>query len=387
MAETAIDFSLSYDDWIAGDGAAIDEFTIDMSGVGDPDPWTWANLNNSLLKNIYPRMRGAALGSWVRAANSEGALTYVQAASDGHVLRRNGATLGYGVLAAGAFPTAPGIVSLAMLDNGSACSVPGRSANSSGARADITIAEGQYLGRRSNVVGSYAVDLGDIADDVVLDLDFSALANNTLADGTESINGVNWTVANTAASNTFEILGGTGLRFNAHTTNTAYTTASRTAAYLRVALSSLIPSWDVNATYLIEIWISSATTTTNNRIQIFIDNDNAGTDSMYAGGRRDTGPDNTWCGIDGLSSILGVDATHTAVGIRVNASGVSGCGGTYSSGFPSPYQVAAGFAPRTAVSNHPMDASAFLGIAFVTGETGGNMDITIPRLRVTRIRG
>lgn len=71
------------------------------------------------------------------------------------------------------------VVTPAKMDNGSACSVLGRSANSSGDRADITTStDGQVLRRAGGSVGFGAVDLSD-SDAVTGTLPVANLAART----------------------------------------------------------------------------------------------------------------------------------------------------------------------------------------------------------------
>jgi hypothetical protein len=53
-------------------------------------------------------------------------------------------------------------VTPAKMNDGAACTVLGRSANSSGDRADITLANGEFLGRRSDVVDGYTLLASDL---------------------------------------------------------------------------------------------------------------------------------------------------------------------------------------------------------------------------------
>lgn len=453
MSQTTIDFSQDYATWVAGDGADLNEFTIDVTGEGDPDPWTWANLVNSYIYAAYPFHRGSALSVWCRASNSSGPLTNVSAASDGGVFRRSGSALSFGTLEAASFTTGPGIVTPSMLDNGSAISVLGRSANSAGARADITastqghvlhrtatptLAFGTLLagafatapgivtpamldngsarsvlgrsanssGARADIAGSGTASLpqvlsddgttvafrafGAVADEVMFDIDCTAQATNDWnagGDGNYSLGGFTWAIANTGVADTLGPVLSTGLRFNASANSTDYTTSARTATYLRCPLTTLVPTWDVSATYIFEIHLSAATLGVSaNRVQICVDWDNAGTDRMLAGGRRNSsGTQQTFAFIDNVAAV-GAAATHTAIAIKVNAFGVLAMSGTYSGGFPT-YQFCGASSTTGATSGNAMDGTGFFTIAFPTGEAGGAMDCTIARIRCRRIRG
>lgn len=99
----------------------------------------------------------AALSVIGRSANSAGDPADISAsASSDAVLRESGSTVGFGTVATGGI--ADNAVTDAKLRQGTACSLVGRSANSSGNVADIAIsANNQMLVRRSNVIASEAV--------------------------------------------------------------------------------------------------------------------------------------------------------------------------------------------------------------------------------------
>jgi hypothetical protein len=60
------------------------------------------------------------------------------------------------------------------LRDSNGCSVIGRSANTTGDPADIIVLDGQFLGRRSNVLGSYALVESDIPNSIARDTEVSA---------------------------------------------------------------------------------------------------------------------------------------------------------------------------------------------------------------------
>jgi len=124
-----------------------------------------AKVTRAMLAN------GVANSVIGRAANSSGVPADIQATVGGTVLRLSGTTLGFGTLAAGAFATGPGIVTPAMLDNGSARSVLGVTGNSAAARADMQATAYQVL--RGNSAGT-AVAFGAI------DLSQSAAATGVI---------------------------------------------------------------------------------------------------------------------------------------------------------------------------------------------------------------
>ncbi len=262
MAQTVIDWSQSYATWIAGDGAALGNFSI-AAGTSSPRPWTFANLINSYIAADYELThRGTACSIKGRAANSTGVIADISAATLGHVLRRDATpVIGFGTLLAGAFATGPGIVTPAMLDNGSARTVLGRSANSAGARADISGAGTSTVPQVLSDNGTTVAFRSMAALDTLYEVDFSTLANNTFADGAETIDGLPWVVANAAELATFDILNGTGLRAVVAASNggaSTMTSASQLAAYLYIELED-IPGYRPEHQYVFEIYCSAAT--------------------------------------------------------------------------------------------------------------------------------
>jgi hypothetical protein len=114
---------------------------------------------------VTPAMldNGAAVSLLGRSANSSGARADIAAAINDRILSRTSNQLGFTQVTAGMFPTGPGVVTPAMLDNGAALSLLGRSANSSGARADITApSDGQVMRRSGTAIGFGAVDLASV---------------------------------------------------------------------------------------------------------------------------------------------------------------------------------------------------------------------------------
>ncbi len=280
-----------------------------------------------------------------------------------------------------------------MLNNGGARTLLGRSANSAGARADIAGA-GTSTARQVPIDDGTSVAFGpltvtDVSDGTLYDVDFSSLANNTFADGTETIDGFNWTVINTAASNTFSILNGSGIRFNATTTSTAFTNATRTASALFIAVSTLIPTYSPEWTYVIDFYLSSATLgTAGNTVLVGILTNVAGTDSLRAGGRRNLAASQQTC-TEQDATIVGQNYTNDAFGVKLSSEGVTTYSGTYAAGFPTPYENAGGTigTAATGIANPYLERSnSLFFIAFPTGEAGGNMDATIARMRIRRIR-
>jgi hypothetical protein len=123
----------------------------------------------------------AALSVKANATNASANPTDVAASTTGHVLRRSGTALAFGTLEAGAFPTGPGIVTPAMLNNGTALSVLGVAGNAGAARADIAAAnDGEVLRRSGSAVGFGTVATAGIADDAVTNAKAANMAQATI---------------------------------------------------------------------------------------------------------------------------------------------------------------------------------------------------------------
>jgi hypothetical protein len=229
-------------------------------------------------------------------------------------------------------------------------------------------------------------DVVEAIDSVLYDVDYSTLANNTLTNGAEVIDGDSWTVANAAAATTFEVLNGSGIHFDAAASATAYTTGSRSATYMRILLSTLIPSFDPLRTYVVDAYFSSLTmAVTNDRVFVGFDLDGTGTDRIIGGGRRfNVGNNETYA--QGDATVNGSNATHDAFGIRLSPDGVSTYSGTYAAGFPAPYTYGGAHRLVSEGANAlPDPTNTFLVVAFVAGSVAGTMDAVLQRLRIRRI--
>ncbi|HKY40768.1 MAG TPA: hypothetical protein VJN18_32760 [Polyangiaceae bacterium] len=132
-------------------GTALAFGAIDLSQSGAVGSSLLAHAN---IANL------TGLSVFGRSANTSGVMAAITG-TDGQVLRVSGTTLGFGALAAGAY--ANNTIPLAALVDAAATSVLGRSAGTTGARSDIAAsADGQVLRRASGTVGFGALDLADI---------------------------------------------------------------------------------------------------------------------------------------------------------------------------------------------------------------------------------
>jgi len=126
-----------------------------------------AGLANSAV--TYAKIQnGAALSVAGRSANSAGVMADITAvAASAAVLRESGSTIGFGTIATNGIANAA--VTYAKIQNGGALSVAGRSANSSGAMANIsaTAASGAVLRESGSVLGFGTVATAGIANGAV----------------------------------------------------------------------------------------------------------------------------------------------------------------------------------------------------------------------------
>lgn len=387
MAQTAIDFSQDFATWIAGDGANLNEFTIDASGSGDPDPWTWANLVNSYIVAAYNVHRGTACSFKGRSANSSGAIADISV-SEGQFVGRRSNVLGSFALA------------LSDLPNGSARSVLGRSANSSGAHADIsgsgTAAAPQVLTDDGSTCSFAAFSTVRAAANVLYEVNFASLGNNTLTDGAETIDGLGWTWANTGEMGTCAVQNGTGIRLVTATSNggaSGFDTTSQTATYGYVTLSS-IPGYDPSAEYIIELYMPSLVLETNGET-VFLAVWGAAASPygtsvirmrsvkiVNASGTRNLRSVQQATAADGDLNI----GTHNVIAIRVGPQGLGQVySGVWSSGWPT---LTAGPTFVTALAAQSPMNTGDIRIAIGLGtanDASPTTAVTIERMRIRRV--
>jgi hypothetical protein len=223
MTQTVIDGSVDWNALVAGVAPHLGRFDI-VGGTNDPPEHSWAMESNSMFAFLYPMARGAA------------------------------------------------------------CTVKGRASNSTGVIADITLANGEFLGRRANVVDGYTLQASDVAVterwEVVREVDMGAWGDAdfaALGDGGQSLNdgggALTWTVASSANANAGSATnggffrknaagdsgddGGDGLRiFPDASMASVLTTTSQTAPRLEIPLSSLDPNYDETAEYMAQIHVT-----------------------------------------------------------------------------------------------------------------------------------
>ncbi len=126
-----------------------------------------------------------------RSANTAGAPAAITAASDDHILRRSGTSIGFGTIAAGgiasnAVTTAKILdanVTLAKIADGTGLSVIGRGANSAGVNADIVGTDGQVLRVAGTALGFGAIAAAGITDAVLTGAKAAVVADDAVVGG------------------------------------------------------------------------------------------------------------------------------------------------------------------------------------------------------------
>lgn len=402
MSQTVIDFSQDWATWIAGDGEYLGEYNI-VGGSNNPPEHEWGNLANSLFTVLYPLGRGAALSVKGRTSNSAGAVADITAGTLGHVLRRDATpALTFGTLLAGSFATGPGIVTPAMLDNGGARSVLGRSANSSGARADIsgsgTASAPQVLADDGTTASFTSFNTVRSAASLIYEVNYSTLANNTLVDGAETIDGLSYVAANMAELGTAAVQNGTGIRMVAATSNggaLGFDGASQTAAYIYVPLSQIASYDGTGSEWMVEIYMPSIVLETNGENIILGLWGVAGSPWAASAARFRVAKIVNSAGtrvarIIQSSTALDADAnlaTHNVLALKWTATGMCQVfTGIWSSGWPATYTVGP-TCPTTMVGQSPMnspDVRIVMGLA-TANDASPTTAITIERMRIRRI--
>ena len=248
-------------------------------------------------------------------------------------------------------------------------------------------------GWRSNgVPAGSVVRIDQVQPLVVLDIDWRTLATQDFqagGDGPYTVAGLAAVVAGTGQSNTFGIVNGTGLRYNANTTAAnAYGSGTRSATNIAFALTELA-LWDVRYVYLLEMFLSSITQpTSGDQVHIGLLLDTAGTDRYLAAMRRNSAG-NAQLAMQADTTVNGDAKTNDTIAFRVDGRGGWGCGADYDTvadAFPSQYFDEGGTQPLPASFNGPFDtAQSDFVHAFVNGSNAGTHDITIARTRITRI--
>ncbi len=237
---------------------------------------------------------------------------------------------------------------------------------------------------------------GGGGDGVIYDVDFSTLANNTLTDGSETIDGLSWTAANMAFLGTAAVQAGTGLRMAAGNSLGAATTmtdAARAAPHIAISLASL-PGYDPRRDVVIEVYLSNLVhEATGEGFFVGLYGPASSPSSTSASRIRWAGLYNT-SGSRALRTTTQATATnttdtrttHDCVGLRLNAVGQGlAWSAVYSSGFPQLPVVGMPFATPAGASDPFAGASPTLimGLA-VANDASATTACTIRRLQVSQ---
>lgn len=150
----------------ADDGTALYTVMVTREAI---DEWSYAITAGDIAANAITNtlLRDSAGVSVIgRSANTTGDPADITAAADDRVLARTGGALGWVQLTIGMF--IDGLITRAKLANGAALSVIGRSANSTGAVADIVASnDGEVFRRSGTTLGFGTIVAAGIASSAV----------------------------------------------------------------------------------------------------------------------------------------------------------------------------------------------------------------------------
>lgn len=206
-----------------------------------------------------------------------------------------------------------------------------------------------------------------IYDNTVLyDMDWTAFADNSLTNGSETIDGRTWTAANMTLLGTREVDLGAGLRYSAGPslgTVSTFTSSAQSTPYIYLPLES-IPGFDPRYDLIVEAYLSTFTA------------ENSG-EGFFIGVWGPTGvPSSTsaarvrWAGLFNsagsrvlrstsqttATSTTDTRTTHNVIGFRLTPGGVGHTwSGVYAAGFPTLISPGTNF-PTLAAAADPMTA-------------------------------
>jgi hypothetical protein len=241
----AIDLSQPLATLLAGD---LDTLDTPVSGANIPLPSQYGNQSMGLMQALIAAQPASPTGSACsllgRSANSTGQRADIAASTNDRVLARSGNALSFMQ------------ITDAMVANATARSVKGRAANSAGAQADIAGGGNRtVLSDNGTTLAFRSIDTllgnlsGSAAGGVVFEEDWSALATTAkFADGAVVIGSRTWTSVLGSASTLWQLTNGTGLQWTpaaggAGTRTWTATTANlgtETASWLRISLADLL---------------------------------------------------------------------------------------------------------------------------------------------------
>lgn len=271
-----------------------------------------------------------------------------------------------------------GSVALNKLVNGSARSIVGRAANSSGAHADIagngTAAIPAIASDDGTTIAFRSLSMLGIGLDTFLDQDLTALATNAFTDGSEVVGALTVTVVNTAAAGAnWGVVNGTGLRMSG--SSGVFSSTTQTGAYFYAALSAFQALGYVPGKILfIDLIVTAGTFTNGNDRMVFGLWGPAGAPAASSSSRTRM----AFRGNNGGTQTLGTsfdttqtafpDATSpTALSVRIDpctGGATVGYGTASGNNFPSSFDYVTGNnGPQTAGSNQLASLSTRLTFA------------------------
>lgn len=178
----------------------------------------------------------------------------------------------------------------------------------------------------------------------VYDVDFTSLSFQTISsNGNVTIDGITWKMENVGNASSVTVGGSDGMKFACNTTNSVYSTTTRTGPMLLLPLTNIIP--DVDSSYSIRLWVYELSTNanqTNEQNIIAIETDS--TAQRYEFDRYYTGGNLIHYGriVRNATSIVSSDITgeptHDVMVLELDKLGYSFAylrSGVYSSGFPA----------------------------------------------------
>lgn len=286
-------------------------------------------------------------------------------------------------------------VTFARMQNIATDRLLGRDTAGSGDVEEISLGDGlQFSGAQV-----LSVDYAAVANRVIYEVDFTSLANNTFVNGTETIDGLNWTAA--SVSNTsrtiFDIQNGTGLRWTAPTSSaTSFTTASQTSAHIYIDISAftllrpeecLIVELQYSGTFengndglRFGLWgqantPSSAGTASVIRMDMLDRVNNGGTQALRTLHQAAT-----------VNFEVDPTGTDVVMGKFYNDGSIDAFYGTYSGGFPTNAYIASGRQTSTQGAKNPMMCqNTRLTLAFLcVSDASPTSAVTITRMRLRR---
>jgi hypothetical protein len=256
---------------------------------------------------------------------------------------------------------------------------------------------GTYLGRRSDVLSFHAVSITEV-EGTLYEVNFSTLANNTLVDGAETIDGLAYVAANMAELGTAAVQNGTGIRMVAAASNggaVTMNTTSQLIPYIYVPLSQ-IAGYNPTAAYIIEIYCPARVLEANGEYVALglwgvVGAPFASSDARMRAAKlvRNAGDTADVMRVtqNATDDTGDVDiSTHNVIAIKLDGTGIGQAfSGTWSGGWPTSYTGHSLF-PTAPAADSPMntgDVRLFMGLGCVN-DASPTTSVTIERMRIRR---